>query len=77
MSAKDGGQAFPMPSSSATSIGAEEWNRAQFGMTLRDYFAAKALSGITRMLNDPMIPSSACAQMAYHLADEMLKERAK
>ena len=67
MSEKDGGPAYPSEYS---------WRTNQ-GMTLRDWFAGKALSGITRMLNDPMIPASACAQMAYHLADEMLKERAK
>jgi hypothetical protein len=42
MSNKTGGQAFPMPSSSANAIGAEEWNSAHFGMTLRDYFAVHA-----------------------------------
>tara|TARA_R110000868_G_scaffold251914_3_gene508633 strand:+ start:527 stop:730 length:204 start_codon:yes stop_codon:yes gene_type:complete len=67
MSEKDGGPAYP----------SEYSLRTNQGMTLRDWFAGKALSGITRMLNDPMIPASACAQMAYHLADEMLKERAK
>jgi hypothetical protein len=46
------------------------------GMTLRDYFAAKAMLGI---LNDPHreinYPYDAVASYAYSLADAMLKAR--
>lgn len=48
----------------------------QEGMTLRDYFAAKAMvaiitrpAGITRLLNKEI------AVQAYTMADDMLKER--
>jgi len=45
------------------------------GMTLRDYFAAQALSG---MLADPatdVLPWAALAGDAYKVADAMLAER--
>jgi hypothetical protein len=44
------------------------------GMTLRDYFAAKALQGI---MVDPMMTISAdkIADWAYEMADAMLKAR--
>lgn len=44
------------------------------GMTLRDYFAAKAMQGL---LSDPNIKASAneFAAQAYTLADAMLKAR--
>lgn len=46
------------------------------GMTLRDYFAAKALQG---MLTNPDYRGSASENVegAYRFADEMLKERLK
>lgn len=73
MSKETGGQAFPTP---------ENWQLGG-GMTLRDYFAAKALSG---MLADPAVGTShkspqegaaALANVCYMLADAMLAERAK
>ena len=46
------------------------------GMTLRDYFAAKAMQGL---LSDPDwridLPFSATASAAYKMADAMLKAR--
>lgn len=44
------------------------------GMTLRDYFATKAMQGL---LSDPNIKASTneFAAMAYALADAMLKAR--
>jgi hypothetical protein len=44
------------------------------GMTLRDYFAAKALQGI---MVDPMMTMSAdkIADWAYEMADAMLEAR--
>ena len=47
------------------------------GMTLRDYFAAKAMQGF---LACPMQPQSGLAMYArdaYAVADAMLKERSK
>lgn len=51
------------------------------GMSLRDYFAAKALQGLLPARDQAGrtpysdLPISQCAQMAYELADEMLKAR--
>ena len=44
------------------------------GMTLRDYFAAKAMQAI---LSDPayVLPDENLAQFAYYVADTMLKAR--
>jgi len=60
----DGGTAFP----AETTLGYEE------GMTLRDYFAAKAMLGL---VSDPdlVIDSTQVAQLAYVYADAMLKAR--
>jgi hypothetical protein len=44
------------------------------GMTLRDYFAAKAMQAI---LNDAEIFWEGAAPLAYQYADAMLKERSK
>lgn len=62
---KTGGSAFPTEQGSG-------------GMTLRDYFAAKALQslcvGIAQMSNRDIVEIPAAA---YVLADAMLAERAK
>lgn len=48
----------------------------QEGMTLRDYFAAKALAGICANTDNRAYKSQAdFAVVAYVLADAMLKER--
>jgi hypothetical protein len=52
-------------------------NRIAVGMTLRDYFAVKALQGI---LTATLTPSTvwsqdAAAETAYNVADAMLKAR--
>jgi hypothetical protein len=44
------------------------------GMTLRDYFAAKAMQGLTSNNNTN---AQQIAQAAYIVADAMLKERSK
>jgi hypothetical protein len=43
------------------------------GMTLRDYFAAKAMQG----LMDAAMPMPEIAAAAYAMADDMLKARGK
>ena len=45
------------------------------GMTLRDYFAAKAMQGLVENANWRGMPEDALAKEAYKLADEMLKAR--
>ena len=49
-------------------------------MTLRDYFAAKALQGFlayAATVGTYAPPDDELAQQAYQMADAMLKERAK
>lgn len=68
------GQAFPVPGLSNLPNG--DFIYPEAGMTLRDYFAAKALewSGSSEWVSkDPQH----VAARAYRLADAMLKERAK
>ncbi len=63
MSDKTGGPAFPTPAH----------NLQNDGMTLRDYFAAKAMQG----LMDAAMPMPEIADAAYAMADDMLKARQK
>jgi hypothetical protein len=70
---KDGGPAFPIWELN----GQGNPEMTGFGMTLRDYFAAKAMEGLlaqscgTAMGSDPIHG----AQYAYAMADAMLKAR--
>jgi len=60
----DGGPAFPVP-----------YEFMGTGMSLRDYFAAKAMQG---MLADPDVtPNMRTAQTAYEMADAMLRARSQ
>jgi hypothetical protein len=45
------------------------------GMTLRDYFAAKAMQGLVENANWRGMPEDALAKESYKLADAMLKAR--
>jgi len=82
MSKKDGGPAFP----NTVKITDEIFSDLR-GMTLRDYFAAKAMQGIYacpvqlyRADGTPLpdiITSADIAKMAYEEADAMLAEREK
>lgn len=62
----DGGYAFPMEATDATA-----WRDCNQGMTLRDYFAAKALQAIA----DPCHSPELFANRAYEIADAMLRAR--
>lgn len=42
------------------------------GMTLRDYFAAKAMQGV---VHRSVVDESMCAKWAYEMADAMIKAR--
>ena len=70
----DGGQAFPIP----VAIGPNgEEHDAYPGMTLRDYFAAKAMRLVDREWDTPHDDQLlAIAQLAYRIADAMLAARA-
>lgn len=71
----DGGTAFPV------------WEITEFGMSLRDYFAAKAMQGLLAnpggpIQVNPMSGWGWCncnvedvAEFAWHVADAMLKAR--
>ena len=51
----------------------EGWGEPQQGMTLRDYFAAKAMQGL--LASEVNAPIQDFAKMAYEMADAMLKAR--
>lgn len=77
MSDKTGGSAFPMP---MTMMTAEHIaNEPEYGMTLRDYFAAKAmqgrLAGVGKIPDKAEIHFDVLAKQAYAYADAMLKAR--
>lgn len=66
---KDGGPAFPVfPETGGGHALAFQ------GMTLRDYFAAKAMQAIISNPNCPL-PDAKIAQVSYSVADAMLKAR--
>jgi len=66
---KDNEPAFPLTSAA---------DHQYCGMSLRDYFAAKAMAAIVIGNNaDICTMGAGCAADAYGLADAMLAERAK
>ena len=72
MSNNTGGPAFP------TTKPLEHWGDPNQGMTLRDYFAAKALQGFIASANHKNLyapPDNELASAAFQLADAMLKAR--
>lgn len=79
---KDGGQAFPLPVA-ISPMGDE--HIAYGGMTLRDYFAAKAMQGglagshtwrdVDYIPKDGYTIMENAAMCAYQMADAMLKAR--
>lgn len=65
-----GGPAFPAQHFDLTD--------AEHGMTLRDYFAAKAMQGcVAGAQNNVVINPQRVAEWSYEVADAMLKEREK
>lgn len=72
MSNKTGGPAFPQSGVCTPEI--NSWDSEDFGgrgLTVRDYFAAKALQAIA----DPCHSPELFANRAYEIADEMLRAR--
>ena len=70
MNKKDGGPAFPL----CVEVG--ENIHLNLGMTLRDYFAAKALIGIMADPADTQpYTNDELAHWCYQVADAMLKAR--
>ena len=80
MTTNTGGPAFPRPASETQQHG---MHSPQNGMTLRDYFAAKAMQEIlASQYEDGIYVGDAdndsehlCARSAYIMADAMLKAR--
>lgn len=72
-----GGPAFPVEFDHQTFAprNVEEAKRLMSGMTLRDYFAAKALVRITAADVDGVMSPEITAFACYRMADAMLKAR--
>ena len=84
MSKDNGGPAFPCEGGRTVMSGnAMHKTLPSDGMTLRDYFAAKALPGLLATCErEPggatsSLSASALAAASYEMADAMLLERAK
>jgi hypothetical protein len=67
-----GGPAFP-----TTTANYDNMDPHGEGMTLRDYFAAKAMQSMNARPDYADTPADAIALDAYALADAMLAERSK
>lgn len=65
----DGGPAFPGPDQTESTVDIHE------GMTLRDYFAAKAMQGICAHPDTWGLTVPEIAERAYLAADAMLRAR--
>ncbi len=68
----DGGPAFPFKCQGATTA-----PEVYYGMTLRDYFAAKALNGWLASEDRITLTEDAVADVCYGYADAMIRERNK
>lgn len=85
MSRDTGGQAFPSERVIGKNYHGENVMKASSGMTLRDYFAAKALPvAMTAIWRDigytpqnDLSDMQQHARLAYQIADAMLAERSK
>ncbi len=83
MSKETGGPAFPLPMATLDGGGiVDAADLEQEGMTLRDYFAAKALQSLIAGRSWDHLKSheeiiDAWAAAAYKTADAMIAERAK
>lgn len=69
----DGGSAFPVVVEGGDN--SKLWPELDKGMTLRDYFAAKAMQGYVAACPDVLPPTPRCAEWAYEMADAMLAAR--
>ena len=75
MSKETGGMAFPLMQSWRRYEAIYEVSHCYEGMTLRDYFAAKAMQGLVGASQN--FPRAAIAEHAYLMADAMIAERKK
>ena len=72
----DGGQAFPGPND-ATRTGGPIYPEHGGGMTLRDYFAAKAITDICDAGMSGRITAEIVASVAYEIADAIIIARSQ
>ena len=72
----DGGPAFPQGKKENDYMG-YPYTEAKGGMSMRDYFAAAALSGMHGWFGDTPIVPEVCGAIAYKIADAMIAEREK
>jgi hypothetical protein len=76
-----GGPAFPIPLQENAAWCFEQRGGDEFGMTLRDYFAAKALAALivgghsASFGTNPGSDNKTYAEVSYSLADAMLEAR--
>lgn len=70
MTKDNGGSAFPF-------FDERVMNTPEYGMSLRDYFAAKAMHAMTNSEYEQIFRPEDWAKHAYQMADAMLAERAK
>lgn len=76
----NGGAAFPVFGVNCVRVeidGATEWEPQQIstGMTLRDYFAVKAMQGMLAGNVEMFSPADILVKTAFDLADAMLEAR--
>jgi hypothetical protein len=74
---KDGGPAFPaiIPFEHSDVQGKDYPDYGESGMTLRDYFAAKAMAAFIIRSADAFESADKAAEWAYAQANAMIKER--
>jgi hypothetical protein len=73
---KDGGPAFPINNNDVITIVTNNGNHPE-GMSLRDYFAAKAMMGMSANPGCNDYNLSKIAELSYKQADAMLEARGK
>ena len=66
-----GGPAFPYEERNGEGAPYKDY----FGMTLRDYFAAKAMQGMLAENGGGAVRNETLAEFSYEIADAMLKAR--
>ncbi len=72
---KDGGQAFPAEQGQTPD---GTWNQTfEYGMSVRDYFAAQVLQPLIWQDSDMHMSREDAAKEAYAYADAMIAEREK
>lgn len=71
----DGGSAFPRPMGERANT--NQYNHAQTGMTLRDWFAGQALVALPHIGCGCDLGNDELAAASYQIADAMLAEREK